>query len=296
MNKISFMKKLFVLLLCLFIALPLFGCQGSFSAQLSNNAFEIQLLVGQSGVSQNFAFPANAKYFSQQGGSEEDVNAYLDELVRQIRLQVWNVMFLNYFAIYSASPNNNYVIGGDYVTMTEADYNSATDCVEFSIIFRSYGAWNYYHPSSGDDEEESGDDNLFLDEDVSQADFIFSQSSGGQSLGQRYYSIVSAVMQQSFPDYTANAPQPEFRYDYATYHKRIHSNADVQYYDGLYHHVWQQAYQNLGEQKTVEIKSVNAQRGWWYVVALCSALAVAGIGAGVIYLVSKRKKAEKKKA
>lgn len=295
MNKDNFMKKLLVFLLCLFLAIPLFGCQTSSNTQFSNNAFQIQLVVGKTGVKQSFAFPANAEYFAKEGASEDETSEYLAELVRQVRLQIWNVMFLNYFAIYSQSPNNNYVIGGDYVTMTEADYNSATDCVEFSIIFKSYGAWNYYHPSSDDDEDEQEDENLFLNEDVSQSTFIFSQQVNNQTLGEKYYNIVNSVVQQYFNDELDGLEAPEFRYDYVTYHKRVHSNADVKYYDGMYHHVWQQEYQALSEEKIVEIRTVNAERGWWYVVALCSALGVAGIGAGIIFIVSKTKKSSKKK-
>lgn len=289
------MKKFFMLLVCLALVFPLLGCQTQTKPQLNKNAYEIDLSVGQSAVAQRFAFPAQTDFLAENKASQQQIEEYLASLIKQIRLQVWNVLFLNYFAIYSQMPNNDYVIGGDLVDFGEVEYNPSYDCVEFTLMFKSYAAWNYYHKAEDDDKQQD-DGNLFLDEELSQSKFIFSQQSGGITLGQRYYDIVHSVMEEHFADIAQSAPAPQFRYDYATFHKRVHSNADITYYDGLYHHVWQQEMQDLGQEKIVEIKTVNAERGWWYLVVLCSALGVAGIGALSIFIAGKCKKSKKSKA
>lgn len=295
-NKNNIMKKFFVCLLCLLVALPMLGCGGS-APQLSNNAISMQLVSGNGYVNQNFAFPANVDGLIESGASEQQAKEYVEDLVNQIRLKVWNKLFLNYFAIYSDSPDNRYVIGGDLVKFTEADYNDASDCVEFSFRFASVAAWNYYHPKTDSQQPEEGEGGVFIEKDTSSAEFVFSQKVNGQTVGELYYQIIQSVMAEHFMQQQIDSlEKPSFRYDYVTYHKRVHSNADIKYYDGLYHHVWQQDFDKLDEAKTVEISTANANRGWWYLVALAAALVAAGVGCATIYLINLRKKKAKKEA
>ncbi len=294
MNKNSIMKKIFVLLLCCILALPLFGCQSEQSGIRKENAVQMQVISARTSIAQNFSFPTNISYFKSNGASDEILESYLAQLADEIRKQVWNKIFLNYFALYVSNPNNLYVIGGSQFKITEISYNSYDETLEFSLIFNSYDAWNYYHSSTKDEENED-DGNLFLDIDISQSLFPFCQQANGISIGENYYNLILSVQENYFSeDILGKLEKPKFQYDYATYHKRIHSNADLKFYDGLYHHVWIATYDQLASEKNIELKTVNAERGWWYLVVLCSVIALVTVGSVGIFVYDKIKKNKSK--
>lgn len=283
---------LFVFILCCLMVLPLVGCGGG-GAPSGTNAISMQVVAGRSSVSQSFAFPAGVKSLPE-GTAQEKVDKYIEELENAIKLKIWNRMFLNYFAIYSQNPNNEFLIGGDYVDFKQAEYNSRTDKVEFSFNFKSYAAWNYYHPknSSGEEQDEANNENLFLKIDLSQGDFPFAQETENGRVGEIYAKVISDVQAEHFDiSELENVKAPSFEYQYVTFHKRIHSNADAIERDGdYYRHIWTSSKEGLSSGKKVELKTVNANRGWWYLVALGSALAVAGITIGAMFISDKIKK------
>ena len=252
------------------------------------------MVAGQSSVSQNFAFPANAKYFLEKEESSETVNAYVEELKNNIRSKVWNIMFLNYYSVYSQNPVEKYKIGGDQVVFSQVEYNSAADRFEFSFKFNSYGAWKHYHPSSGEDDKPD-EGNLFLAIDSSESEFVFGQSVGDSTLGQMYAAIVEDAQKKYFSqELVAGLNTFTFCYDYVTPHKRIHSNADeVVSADGYYHNLWRCSIDELSEGKTVALKTVNANRGWWYLVVLGGVVAGVAIALVTVFIVSKAKKSKK---
>lgn len=283
------------LICCLFV-LPLVGCGGSDEWQDKlSGSISMQVVAGRSSISQNFAFPAGVKQLSEDV-EQEKIDAYISDLENQIRLKVWNRMFLNYFAVYSQNPNNEFLIGGENVDFKQAAYNRTTDKVEFSFNFKSYAAWNYYHPKSESGEgEQTGDENLFLDINETQGAFPFSQQTENDGrVGEIYAKIISDVQEAHFSEAEReNITKPGFSYEYVTIHKRVHSNADyVVNENDYYRHIWQCEFDGLGSGKTVELKTVNANRGWWYLVALASAIGVAGITCGGIYIAGRTKKAK----
>lgn len=252
------------------------------------------MVAGQNSVSQNFAFPANANYFLEKEQPKENVDQYIEELQNNLRLKVWNMMFLNYYATYSKNPVEKFKIGGDQVVFSQVQYNSKTDRVEFSFKFNSYAAWKYYHPSSDDDEEED-DGNLFLNIDRSEGEFVFSQSVGEGTLGDVYAGIIEDAQKAHFSEELISGLSTlSFCYDYVTVHKRIHSNADeVISADGYYHHVWRSPLDKLSDGKTVALKTVNADRGWWYLVVLGGVVAGVAISLMIVFIIDKSKKTKK---
>ena len=294
------MKKIFIMLFCGLSILTLSGCQNSSSATISSPSnLHMQVVAGSNFVIQNFAFPTGAKALIKNGEEQEKVETYISQLKNELRVKVWNKMYLNYFSIYSSKPDNNYVIGGSQVDFKQAKYNSKTDRIEFSFNFNSYAAWNYYHPKTGD-EDAVKQDNLFLNIDESKGEFPFSQKVGDKSVGQMYVDIIDGVLTNNFSQEKIDAlDEITFSYDYVTTHKRIHSNADEKINDGrYYHHIWSLKHRQLGQGKSVEIKTVCAVRGWWYLIALGSALAAVGIGSLTIFISTKikSKKSNKKEA
>ena len=266
-------KVLLAFMLCVCLALPLAGCN---NASLPGNAVTMQIAAYTNGVAQSFAIPANAEFYRENGASEETISTYMTNLTSAVRTRVWQQMFLNYFTIYAQNPQEEFALNGDLVTVREPEYNSVTDSVNFSFIFRSYSA-------------------IFVQVDVSEGVFPFGQLSDDQPVGNIYATIIKDVKLAHFSEELVETEgNPNFVYDYATTHKRVHSNADITFSDSLYHHCWWSSYDQLSNEKTIELYTVNAVRGWWYLIALAAALVVAGVGCLTIFLVQKNQKTRKK--
>lgn len=293
MNKNNFMKKLLaVIILMLFISVGLYGCQ---SYQPSKNAITMSISAYENGVTQSFSMPAGTDYYREKGQTDQAIERYVEDLEAQVRSQLWNNMYLNYYAIYLKNPIEEFSLNGDLVKIKAVSYNSVTDSVNFSFSFGSYEAWRYYHPSNESGEQDQDDQPMFLEIDVSKGTFPFSQLSNGQPAGFIYYDVIYNAKLKIFSKEDVDSEEkPIFVYSYGTTHKRIHSNADYVYEDGLYYHVWQVGFDELANENPLELYTVNAVRGWWYLIALASALAVAGIGMGIFVFIERKKKKNKK--
>lgn len=294
------MKKLLALLFCGLCVLTLSGCQSySLATIQSSSNLSMQVVAGKGFVSQRFAFPTYAKELVKQGKSQTQVDEYIEELEASVRNDVYNRMYLSYYSVYASRPNNNYLIGSSQVEFKTATYNPKTDKIEFSFNFNSYAAWNYYHPSSGE-EGEDDDENLFLNISSSQGIFPFAQTAGETTVGEKYAGLIDSALQNHFSQSDIEKLEElSFSYDYVTYHKRLHSNADeIVENGGYYHHIWTASRSNLNSEKQIKLTSVSAVRGWWYLVVLASVVGAAGIGCSVIFVTNKikAKKRNKKEA
>ena len=286
------MKKFLAAFATIFIAaLTLTGCQ---TQQAPTGSITMAISAFTSGVSQSFSLPANTEYYRENGQSEQTIELYVQDLESTVRTRLWNNMFLQLYAIYLANPIEEFALGGDIVSLKQVAYNSVSDSVSFSFVYGSYDAWRYYHPSSDEEGSDQTNDSLFLEVDESEGSFPFSQLSGSEPAGYIYAQVIEEVKLRHFPTELVEAEaEMTFAYDYATTHKRVHSNADYTFSDSLYHHVWQQSYSELANAKTIHLYTVSANRGWWYLIALGAALVVAAIG--VPFLAKRNKKVEKNK-
>lgn len=286
------MKKFLAAFATIFIAaLTLTGCQ---TQQAPTGSITMAISAFTSGVSQSFSLPANTEYYRENGQSEQTIELYVQDLESTVRTRLWNNMFLQLYATYLANPIEEFALGGDIVSLKQVAYNSVSDSVSFSFVYGSYDAWHYYHPSSDEEEPDQTNDSLFLEVDESEGSFPFSQLSGSEPAGYIYAQVIEEVKLRHFSAELVEAEDElTFAYDYATTHKRVHSNADYTFSDSLYHHVWQQSYSELANAKTIHLYTVSANRGWWYLVALGAALVVAAIG--VPFLAKRNKKVEKNK-
>lgn len=287
------MKKWIAPIVLIFImCISLCGCK---DYKINKNAIVMSISSYSNGVTQAFSMPANTDYFLQHEASQQEIDEYIEDLESQIRTQLWNNMFLNYYEIYLKNPIEEFSLNGDLVKIKNVAYNSVTDSVNFSFVFGSYEAWKYYHPSTSSDDEEQTDQSVFLDVDVSKGTFPFSQQSGGKIVGYIYYDVLYNVKIRHFSKEIVDSEEkPTFVYSYGTTHKRIHSNADYVYEDGLYYHVWQVGYEDLPQENSIELYTVNAVRGWWYLAALAGALFVSAVGIIIFVVVDKKKKKNKK--
>ena len=286
------MKKFLAAFATIFIAaLTLTGCQ---TQQAPTGSITMAISAFTSGVSQSFSLPANTEYYRENGQSEQTIELYVQDLESTVRTRLWNNMFLQLYAIYLANPIEEFALGGDIVSLKQVAYNSVSDSVSFSFVYGSYDAWRYYHPSSDEEEPDQTNDSPFLEVDESEGSFPFSQLSGSEPAGYIYAQVIEEVKLRHFPAELVEAEaEMTFAYNYATTHKRVHSNADYTFSDSLYHHVWQQSYSELANAKTIHLYTVSANRGWWYLVGLGAALVVAAIG--VPFLAKRNKKVEKNK-
>lgn len=294
------MKKLLALLFCGLCVLTLSGCQSfSLATIQSSSNLSMQVVAGKSFVSQKFTFPTYEKELLKQGHTQNEVDEYIAELETSVRSNIYNKMYLSYYAVYAARPDNNYLIGGDLVDFNAAKYNFGNGRIEFSFNFNSYAAWNYYHPSSDEEGEDDGE-NLFLNISSSQGIFPFAQTAGETTVGEKYAGLIDSALQNHFSQSDIEKLEElSFSYDYVTYHKRLHSNADeIVENGGYYHHIWTASRSNLNSEKQIELTSVSAVRGWWYLVVLASVVGAAGIGCSVIFVTNKikAKKRNKKEA
>ena len=289
------MKKLFLLALCTCFAFTLVGCNHQERLDFENK-MAMQVVVTQNSISQNFMFPAFAKYFAEHVG-EEGTQNYTNYLCEQISKNIWRVYFLNYLAIYSLSPDEKYTPGGKELTIVEVNYNEVDDMVEFAFKFNSLSCWEYYHPSDEDDKEDDSGIN-FIETSSSEGIFPFCQELDGNKVGDTYTQIIKDTQKKHFSEEQVDGcPKIGYVYDYVTYHKRVHSNADsVIYQAGNYHHVWQSDNLELAQDKTIILSTNNANRGWWYLVVLIPVVVLTGgICLGIwIYQRNKNKKVVKK--
>ena len=290
LNKNKNMKKVLgLLLLCCFCALSLAGCQKN---DLPKSAIVMQIASYSSSVEQTFSLPANTDYYRDNGVDKQTISEYVEALTTSVKTKIWNKIFLNYFLIYSQNPSAEFALDGDQIILNQVKYNASTDTVSFSFVFKSIAAWNYYHPSTGNEETEDNQENgiSFVDVNSSSGIFPFAQLSADEPVGYVYAKLIQDEKETFFPaQLVSEEPKVSFVYDYATTHKRVHSNADYVYSGTLYHHVWIADYDELSEDKTIELYTVNAVRGWWYLTALLIALLVAVVGVIVIYVLKKRK-------
>ena len=258
-------KVLAIVFLMLVMSVSLCGCQ---SYKPCDNAVIMSISSYSNGVTQSFSMPAGTNYYREKGQDEQVIDSYIENLQTQIRNRLWNTMYLNYYAIYLKNPIEEFALGGDLVKIKAVTYNSVSDSVSFSFVFGSYEAWKYYHPTTQSGDEAQDDQSVFLEVDFSKGTFPFSQISNDQPVGQIYYDVLYQTKLQHFAkDIVESETKPTFVYRYGTTHKRIHSNADFVYEDGLIYHVWQVDFDDLANENPLELYTVNAVRGWWYLIA-----------------------------
>ena len=290
------MKKIFCVLalICIF-AVSLVGCK---SESQYNNSLILSVQAYDTSVVQSFSISANTNYYRTQGATENEINDYIKGLESTVKQNIWNNLYLNLYATYLSNPNQIYVLGGDYVEIKKPQYNSISDAVIFSFSFKSYDAWRYYHSSDKDSgNEENKDESIFIETERSNGVFPFSQNSLENTVGEIYAQIINETKLNYFDnEIVKNEDEYNFVYDYATTHKRVHSNADYIYQDTLYHHIWVAEYQQLKTQKEIQIYTVSAVQEMWYIVTLAVAVGVAGVGIVTIVLYERLKKSKKKNA
>lgn len=256
----------------------------------------MQVVAGKNFVSQNFAFPTYANALLKNDNDVSSVENYVEELENSIRSSVYSKIYLSYYAVYSSKPDSNYQIGSKQVEFKAPTYNSKTDKIEFSFNFNSYSAWNYYHPGSSEEDDDETK-NLFLNINSSQANFPFSQTAGEKTIGESYAELVDAALLNNFSQSEIkNFDEISFSYDYVTTHKCLHSNADEIIGSGAYyHHIWTLSRSNLADEKKVEVKTISAVRGWWYLVTLAAVVGAVGVGSLIIFVTNKINKKDIKK-
>lgn len=228
------------------------------------------------GVTQSFSFPVKNE-------NEEMIK----EINLAIKLKIFFPIFYNYY-LSSAnlqSKDVKYKLGGDFANYQMPIYDESDKTIKFFFTFENNDAWNKYHDTdgSGELEKESG---FFVDKYYTSGDFVFSSmiiSDGkSQTLGEYIVEILSTIEQKYFyqNDYS-------FVYEYSSSSNKLRSNADYVYENN---HIWQANFNQLNENKKIELYILSPNRAVWYSGALIITCLLTGCVLGIKFYKDKKKK------
>ena len=280
------------MLLVLPIILFVFLCSGCSSEELSlSNTILFSISVSpKSEITQTVSFPTQEV---QMELNEDGRQKYITDLTREIKTKLFFIYFYNFYNIQSKNPNKEYKIGGEKMSYVQPIYNEENKTIMFSFHFASSDVWEYYHPSTQEDNllvEKS----LFLNKGKSTNKFIFSQKVKIDDteipLGEYFYTILSTC-QKKFLNKDIEAPS--FSYAYGHFSNKIHTNSDRKVHNsGQEINIWEARLEELNNEKQTEIFVYSPNRGVWYLFVL--ALTVFAMFFAWLFKFLKDKKKDKK--
>lgn len=292
------MKKiLYVSLVLLFIFL-LSSCGGvALSQEDKNNIFQNSICFAfdiskEGSITQTISFPTLEEEIALE---EEKKEEYIKSLTNKIKTTLFFSYFYNYYTT-SALASADYKLGGGKVMYTLPEYSAVDKTISFSFDFIDSEAWEIYHPKS----EENGTEvekGVFINKQISNGDFLFSQdiSVDGKTMlvGEYLVENLSTTI-ENFTD--KEFAKPSLVYAYSHPSNKLHSNADVVLEsENGFTHIWKSDFENLKEERKIEIFVYSPNTWLWYCLALGIALFVVITASIVHHFVVKNKKEEKLK-
>jgi hypothetical protein len=286
------MKKKVLYLLPFLLFVFLFSGCNTENIDLSNSiTFSIEILEnGQ--ISQQITFPTQLKEIELK---EEEEKLYLDTLAKEIKSKLFFPYYFNFYTISSLSQNIDYKIGGDKMSYSLPTYNENDNTISFSFSFADSEVWDFYQLKK--DEEKDNTEyvkGFFFTKGISRNNFVFSESMTTNNeittLGNYFYTILSTT-QKEFSN--KDISKPTFSYQYSHFSNKLHTNSDFKTkQNGQYINLWQQKFEELGNEKSVEIMLYSPNKAAWYFLALGGTITIVGVSCLVKFL-SKRKDEKK---
>ncbi len=286
------MKKKLFLVSIVMIMICLVGT-GCVSNQPSpSNSVNVGISITDK-ITQKIGLPAFTHELEEEY-SKVEIDAYVLDLMNTV-----NLVALSFRASLQEEYNNNenpdprFVIGGDKVYFTASVFDNSKDEVFFEINFASIDAWDYYHPSDENEEDETIHfGNVFIEGEKTSSTFAFSVvGSDGNITGQVYEEILMNTLNSHFPLFQPS--QLNFEYTYGTTYPRIHSNCDnFSIVNGVHTHSWIVEKSNLQNAKSIELWTKKANPGWWYLTIIGVTVFGMGVCIGGCFLFKKRKKGQ----
>lgn len=285
------MKKKIVWFLPILLFIFLFSSCSSEKPISYDNSIIFSLSIQKSGeICQEISFPSQE---DQMSLTQEEHSSYTKELTNKIKLSLFFSYFYNFYNISSTVDANN-KLGGENVNYTLPTYDEKEKRIYFSFNFASSEAWDLYHPSSEEKEDNfkivSG---VFINKGISSGNFLFNEqvTIDGEEvlLGEYFYTILSTSSKKYF---SGQLEKPDFVYRYCHYSTKIHTNADEKVDNsGQQVNVWRAKYEELGSEKNIEIFTYAVNKWVWYSIALGSTI----IGVVIACLVKWLKDNKKRK-
>ena len=286
------MKKLALAVVIIFSLFFCVSCGHGAGSLDYSDFIMLSLDISSNGqIVQSLDFSVNSSQIDSLSESEEEKLKFISNLTSQINDLRTEFLF-SYTLKYIQNPVEEYKLNKGLL-ITGSAYNSSTDTVGFNLIFTSLGAWNYYH-SSGENEEEEDNGNIFLKKSVSGGLFPFSNSiklNEEESIyvGERYrQKYIESAEGLSFKSELEANYSPELIYNYSTFYSRLHSDCDFNFTDssGHTHHVWTVNSNSLTGENSIEVYSYQINTGMWYLFALIKTIVLAVI----LYIIFERKR------
>ncbi len=289
------MKKfLIILIVLLFPVLTLFGIKSNTSAAETTQFIKVQTLSYSDGsVLQGFYISVNSQFLIEKGATQQEVVLFKKSIATSLD-SYKNYLLAYYSSIYLSKPDENFIIGsGGGIEFTQTG-EIDSEIIGFQIKFTSREAWNYYHPSSGEENQNPGyNENEFVSKVESSGKIMFSQNvTTDTTYGQYFVNMyLNAGNDINFSSNLEDIYSPKLIYEYAVSSSKIHSNADYSYLSqlGLYHHVWERDLQNYQTDNQMSIYYYQPNTQWWYLTIICIGVAIVGIGL-IIFAIQKRGK------
>ena len=252
------------------MSLMTIGCSNK--QPLSSDSLFLQTKISSAGgVCQSLGFPTFREELLQSY-EESQVESYLKKLKNEIEQKVYNAYFIKYALIYLQQPVEKYKIGGDVVQFSPPFVDGERVVISFNFLTQD--AWRFYNKQKGSGLNSK--DDAFISTLKTRGVFPFNQKTEtGDYQGEYYSNLVKDCIGKSFPKFNISLLEFEFEYRYETPYLRLHSNADnvVSTEEGKLHS-WSISEKCLNQDKTIEIWIKEANRGWWYLLALIAMIVV----------------------
>lgn len=305
-KEIKYIMKKYLLSFCLIIFAAFIGLSGfSFSANaeaertIGDDYFMIsQYVFGNGSVVQKYDFALNSPHLGSLGLTKGEIEAYKDKLIsnfdhfREEHIANFTLLFMQ-----NEDKKAEYAIGND-LKISKTLYSAEYDNISFSITFENQEVWKFYSSSRSSSSEQPSEEKPvieFISKEEASSKFPFAQEinygSEKITVARRYKNAyLNAFEGSSIYSKLQNSYKPDFVYNYATVYNKIKSDSDLRFVDnnGFYHHVWIREEGEL-ENATVTLSITNANRGWWYLVALVGTIGLSAISIGIAFLIKKKK-------
>ncbi len=265
----------------------IFSCCMFFSCKpqepKSNEFIMLSISNDKSGqISQSLYFTLGSEKLKKNGFGNLEVENVKKELVKNIT-RFRDEFYLSFIITYNSKPDPNYKIG-EKLLISSPSYNKESDTIGFSMIFKDMNTWNYYHPSSGGENDNTHIG--FMIKTSSEGVFPFAAKFGEGTVGERYMEAYTSALQTATNksiDYS-----PDFVYDYASPLNAIKSDSEYKLESELKHHIWLRKLSEYKENSKINIYTLQANRGLWYLTLL--GVVILGLGVTLIIFKLQSKK------
>ena len=275
------MKRVMICIMLIFSLSFFYG----FSPQKTYEKFDDFIMLsldfssnGQ--IVQSIDFSVNSGWVNNEALSIKETIEFRKALTKNIE-SIRSEFLFSYALLYMQNPNEEYKINKGLL-LSGVTYNETSDTLGFKMCFTSVGAWEYYHPTKQNENQEKTNKrkNIFLNKVKSVGVFPFSSvvkvaEKEEKTIGRRYQEkYISSAEGLSFWQKLKNQYKPRFIYNYSAFNAKLRSDSQYKFSDQQQHthHIWIVENDNLNEKNSISLYYYQINKGAWIIAVLTISL------------------------